>query len=132
MTLKSTHCMIGLMALSAPAAAATQMVCTTLEACTGTTCRDAAGMEVDFTLTYDAATAHVDFDDPTLPVTEILHYRGTHDGAPAYFFRQPDLMVAVQIFETETPPRARLAFGAPDAPETANQMFATCVEGAAP
>lgn len=83
-------------------------------------------MAIDFDLTYDEATANVAFHDQTLPITQPLDFRGIRDDAPVYMYSEPDLMVAVQIFAAETPPRVLLAFGAPDAPEDANQVFAFC------
>ena len=105
------------------------MHCVAERACAATSCRDAAGMEMDFTVIHDAQTAQVTFTDPTLPSTERLEYRGDSDGAPVYMFNQPDLRVALQLFTAETPPRVRLAFGSPDAPDQANQIFANCTEG---
>jgi len=110
------------------AAASTQIDCIAERACMATTCRDAAGMDADFTATFDADTAQVVFTDPTQPTTEALQYGGDADGGAVYFFSQPDLRVAFQVFATETPIRVRLAFGDPDAPEQANQIFATCAE----
>lgn len=116
---------------AAPALASGPLVCTAYEACAGTACRDAAGMAMDFDLTYDDATADLAFHDPALPVTQPLQFRATRDGAFVYTFRETDLMVAVQIFEAQTPPRVRLAFGDPDAPEIANQVLASCAARAA-
>ncbi|WP_461428087.1 hypothetical protein [Gymnodinialimonas sp.] len=126
------HCLVALVALASPAAAAMQvMTCVPDRACAGTACRDAAGLSMDFDVRFDASTAHVTFEDDTLPRTEALQRGGTSEGAAVYFFNQPDLRVALQVFAAETPMRARLAFGAPDAPDAANQIFATCQAGPA-
>lgn len=117
--------------LAAPALASSHIQCTAQRACSGTSCRDAAGMEIDFGVRFDGTTAHVDFVDNALPVTEPLQRRGSSEGANVYFFDQPDLRVAVQIFEADTPIRVRLAFGPPDAPDAANQVFAICHAGSA-